>query len=1087
MIKNVNELRDIAQDYTYEIIKDYVHLKRKGNTYLGLCPFHNEKTPSFRVNHDKGFYKCFGCGQGGDAIQFLMDHEGMTFPEALEHVGRIAKLKVEYAEIADRQEELEKATREKQRRDDQAAQMKYAWDNYQYQGLPATDFEWIGDKEAETLDKIIKLDGREWRLSTLQKFQIGYAPKNSYLSKIIQINKLDETIFAEIGIVKKGDHGTYDFFRERILFPIRDHLGKIVGLAGRKMQQETRKEVPKYLNSPESYLYRKDEVLYGLFENRVSIKDAGYATLLEGYTDVMRMWEAGLQTGVASCGTAFTEKQARHLGRFTKKILILRDGDQAGYEAAKRDVLTAISSGLQPMVCLLPDDEDPDSYITQHGAQAMAEYIDKHKEDGLIWRVMEEWHTSDPFKQEQAVLLAAEMLAEIESEFIRNDYIRKLTTKSRLGDNKRILKDAINKTEDKKVREGKKKLSPQQAFDAQNFGVYEANNKYWKAESTSGLGFEISNFVIKPIMLIRARDESRRLIEIVNENGHTHIIDIDSKTLSSFERFSDHIEGLGNFMYNEFADKKLHIKIKKKVYAVTPTCYPIYTMGLHKEGFYTWGNGILKPDGKFVPVDEFGLVSFNDTKFFLKAHSKIDQSIMSDDDENTMADQTNFCYIYSGKTITLKDITKRMVDIHGQNAMVAISWLFAAIFRDFIYQNFNFFPHLNHFGPPGAGKSFLAWNIMHFFGATPKAPFHLVHGTDAAFFRTLSWVRNGVVWFDEYKNEVRFERIEALKAAYDGAGREKAKGGYGHSVTRTPVNSGCLITGQEQPIQDPALYSRCVSLSFPKKELSEDQIEQGKQLEKLMKTGQLTQLIGHIMRHREFVMDGFQKEFDDIRRKLRSELQQEELRINDRVVMNYAITLAMAKLIGEKEVLAFTYDDLYEFSYSNMLNQMDSMSTQDEVGVFWTIVEFMLANFEIRHESDVKIEMRTKEKFRDEEDRSNRKDTKEIIFPEEKKLIYLSFTRVHPMYQERMQRSKRTNGLDLEALKYYLRCSEGYVGEKRAKKFGKTAKPCYVFDVEQLTMDFPLSIEAMIRSDDQDDDDQTDATLDNGKDDDIPF
>lgn len=1061
MIKNVDELRDIAQDYIYDIIKDYVHLKRKGNTYLGLCPFHSEKTPSFRVNHDKGFYKCFGCGQGGDAIQFLMDYENMTFPEALERVGQITKLKVEYAEMADRQEILEKATREKERREAQAAQMQYVFDIYQYQGLPAHSFEWLSSLENQTTDKIIDLDGRSWKLSTLHKFKVAYAPGNNFITKLATIDKLDTTIFQEIGIIKEGDHGQYDYFRERILFPIRDHLGKIVGLAGRKLSRETRKEVPKYLNSPASYLYQKDQILYGLFEHKVGIKDAGQAILSEGYTDVMSLHEHGFPTGVASCGTAFTDSQAKHLRRFTQKILILRDGDNAGYEAAKKDVITAISAGLQPLVCILPEGEDPDSFLRTKGAAALTEYMNEHTTDGVIWRVMEEWDKQDPFKQEQAVLLAAELLAEIQSDFIQEDYIRKLTVKSRLGDVKRVLKDAINKTEDKKVREGKKKLTPQQTFDAQNFGIYEANNKYWKAEGNGNFGYEISNFVINPIMLIRARDESRRLIEIINEHNQTHIIDIDSKTLSSFERFSDHIEALGNFMYNEYADKKLHIKIKKKVYAVTPTCYPIYTMGLHKEGFYTWGNGIMKPDGKFTPVDEFGLVTFNDTKFFLKAHSKIDQSIMSDDDENTMADQSNFCFIAS-KSTSLKDISRRMVDIHGNNAMVALSWLFAALFRDFIYQNFSFFPHLNHFGPPGAGKSFLAWNILHFFGAKAKAPFHLVHGTDAAFFRTLSWVRNGVAWFDEYKNEVRFERIEALKAAYDGAGREKAKGGYGHSVTRTPVNSGCLITGQEQPIQDPALYSRCVSLSFPKKELSEEQIEQGKQLEDLMKSGQLTQLIGHIVRHREFVTDNFQKTFDTIRRQMRDSLQDEDIRINDRVVMNYAITLAMAKLIGEKEELAFNYEDLYQFSYKNMLDQMDSMSSQDEVGVFWSIVEFMLENFEIRHDSDVKVEMRTKEKFRDDEDRSNRRDTKEIIFPEEKKLIYLSFTRVHTLYQERMQRSKRTNGLDLEALKYYLRCSEGYIGEKRAKKFGKTAKPCYVFDVEALQMDFPLSIEAMM-------------------------
>lgn len=1071
MIKNREELIELGKTYILDIVKKYVHLKRRGNNHVGLCPFHNEKTPSFSVNEDKGYYKCFGCGQGGDGINFLMEKEGMTFPEALEEIASITNVKVEYANTIDRAEYLDAEKEKQDHKAAQAAQLLHVFNMYYYRGLPFREIRWASRVEDKTVDYLVNIDGRWFSRSTIKTFKLAYARDSSFITKMIDSEKLDRSILLEVGLIKENDKGTYDAFYNRLLFPIYDHLGRLVGFSGRKPSDNTKKENPKYINSPDSLLYNKGKILYGLHVNGKGIQDADHAILVEGYTDVISCYENGIQNVVATCGTAFTAEQAKLLSRYTKRVLIVRDGDEAGLKAAKKDVVIAVAAGLQAEVCLLPEGEDPDSLVRKKGAGAFWDILDKEKQDGVIWRVMLDWDPKDTFKKEAAVMLAADLLSSMKSEFAQQDYLRKLSDKQYLADVSKLLKDAVNKKNDDKVRKGKAKLSPAQQYDALNYGVYEAHNKYWICRDLQeGTGWEISNFVINPIMLIRAREEQRRLIEIQNEHKQSHIIEVDTRVFASFDRFSDYIEGLGNFLYNEWAKKAHHIKIKRKVYAVTPTCYPIYTMGLHKEGFYTWGNGIISSAGKFLPVDEYGLVTHEDTKYFLKAHSKIDLSIKSDDTENMMEDQINFYYNNGVGCPSIKDTTKLMHQVHGDNAMIALAWLFAALFRDMIYKRFNFFPHLNHFGPPSAGKSFLAWSLGYFFGAKPKAPFHLVHGTDAAFFRTLSWVRNGMAWFDEYKDDIDFKRVEALKAAYDGAGREKAKGAYGNNVTRTPVNSAVLITGQEQPLQDPALFTRCITLSFPKKDLTTEQIKRADNLKAIQETGLLPQIITRILKHRAYVEEKFIHVFDNIRSLFRKNLVNEDVVQNDRVIQNYAIILAIFTIIAKKEEMGFEFGQLMEFAYKNMLEQFDSMSTQDEVGTFWQIVDYLLADNQIRHSKDILVEYRKSEKFRDESDRSNRKDNTLVTFEEETKLIYLNFTRIHPLYQERMQRSKRNNGLAIEALKYYLRGMEGFVGEKRAKKFDGKTRSCYVFRASEINIDFQTSKVALtheVRVDDE--------------------
>ena len=1055
MIKNVNDLLELGKSNAVEIIGQYVQLKRRGVNHIGLCPFHNEKTPSFTVSEKKGGFKCFGCGEAGDTVDFLIEYEKMTFPEALEKIAAMTGERVEYA-AGNREKFLQDQREEKQYLDSLYVHLDIVGEFYKNK-LPASEIAWASDIDTKEPTYYINVDGRSWHKETIKTFGITCASSGG-LSFLVSNKKYNKAKFLELGLIKEGDNGEYDFFRNRILFPIHNHLNKLVGFAGRRMSADNDKSIPKYINSPGSMAFQKDQTLYGLQIARSYIKDVEEAVLVEGYTDVITLHDNGVKNAVATCGTAFTDGQAKLLSRYVRKLIIVRDGDEAGLTASMRDVEVALSAGMMPYICILPPGEDPDSFIRRLGKVSWDDYLEHHKEDGLIWRVMQDWDPENNFKKQDTYRLAAELILRLPSELLRNEYLNQLTNKKYLGAVTKQLKVAIQEKEENLLKTGKKKLNTKQQYDALHYGIFEQNNKYFLVKDIgAGTGTEISNFVIKPIMLIISREQKIRLLEVVNEFGHSFIADIESKTITDFARFSGFVEGMGNYLYNEWAKPQHHIKIKRKVYANTPVAYPIYTMGWHQKGFWTWGNGITTTDGKFNPVNQYGIVTIDEIKWFLPATSSIEGAFMSDDDEDELQDQKNFVFQTNVNPISMKYWSQLMIDVHGKNAMIAIAYYMSALFRDLIYPRMKCFPHLNGFGPQGAGKSFLSWSLVHLFGATAKDSFHLGHGTDAAFFRTLSWARNIIVWFDEYKNTIDFNRVEALKKAYDGGGREKAKGGYGHAMTRSKVNSALILTGQEQPVQDIALFERCISLSFPKREFSKKEIETADQLKTIQDSGALTHITSRLQVYREKIAQKFIHEYDFIRSSFRSMLHKENIIINDRIVQNYCIPLTVAALIMPEEELAFTFEELMEYTYDKMVKHLDAINNQDDVGVFWGIVDLLLTEQDIEHAEDIIVDMKTSEKVMDDNDRNERKDSKELIYESEKKLVYVNFSRIHPKYQEQHQKQKRNPGLDLEALKYYLRSSEAYVGQKHGKKFRGKSRQCYVFDANKVGIPLDLT------------------------------
>ncbi|WP_127582674.1 DNA primase [Paenibacillus koleovorans] len=336
-----------------DVIGKYVHLTKQGRNMKGLCPFHSEKSPSFNVHPEKQIFKCFGCGAGGNAITFLRDIEGFSFGEAVRHLAAEAGMTIGWQELT--QEQTEK----QQERDHLLKAHEFAAMLYHHilinfeEGKPAIQY----------------LKQRGFTDSLIETFQIGYAPARwDTLATLLQKREYKMPLMESGGLLsaRSSGDGYVDKFRDRIIFPIRDAKGKVIAFAGRTMGNEQ----PKYLNSPETILFRKSRVLYNLHQARTAIKKEGAVVIFEGYADVIRAWSAGVHHGVGTMGTSLTEEHARALRLAAEEVVLCYDGDDAGQSAAYKSLSLLEKAGLTVKVAVVPDKLDPDEYIAGHGADA---------------------------------------------------------------------------------------------------------------------------------------------------------------------------------------------------------------------------------------------------------------------------------------------------------------------------------------------------------------------------------------------------------------------------------------------------------------------------------------------------------------------------------------------------------------------------------------------------------------------------------------------------------------------------------------------------------------------------------------------
>ena len=396
-----------------DIVGDYVTLRRKGVNYVACCPFHNEKTPSFVVSPSKGVYKCFGCGKGGNAVTFLMEHESLTYPEALKMVAKRYGIEVHEKELSE----------EEVRRNDDRESM------FALNGWAAEYFANYLRRESEGISIGMSYFRQKRGLTdaTIAKFGLGFCPsKGDRMTKdaLAAGYKQEFLLSTGLSLVSDRNGSLYDRFRDRVIFPVHNISGRIVAFGGRTLR--TDKQVAKYQNSPESEIYSKKRELYGLYFAKKAIQQQDYAILVEGYLDVISMHQAGIENVVASSGTSLTTEQIRLLGRFTKNITVIYDGDPAGIHASLRGIDMILKEGMNVRVVLLPEPEDPDSFAQSHSAAEVRDYIADNEQDFLEFkaRLLLKDAQGDPIRKAALIGDMVQSIAQIPDPIQRSVYIK---------------------------------------------------------------------------------------------------------------------------------------------------------------------------------------------------------------------------------------------------------------------------------------------------------------------------------------------------------------------------------------------------------------------------------------------------------------------------------------------------------------------------------------------------------------------------------------------------------------------------------------------------------------------------------------
>jgi DNA primase len=448
MISQTTIQQILSRTDIIDVVGTFVKLKKRGANYLGLCPFHNEKSPSFTVSPSKEIYKCFGCGRSGNSVSFLMEHEKHSYVDALKWLA--AKYNVEVEETYSSPEALQQK---------QVADSLYIVNSFAQKFFTEQLLE---SEEGQSI-ALSYLKERGFRDDIIEKFQLGYSPQQrDAFAKAALKNQYNAELLTKTGIVVERNGELQDNYRERIIFPIHNNTGKVIGFGARIIGKK--ENAPKYINTPENDVYSKSKILYGSYFARQAVDKADECLLVEGYTDVISLHQAGVENVMASGGTSLTPDQLRLIKKYTNNLTILYDGDAAGVKAAMRGLDLALEEGLNVKLVLIPDKEDPDSYVNKVGASGFREFIEKNKKDVVLFQleVMLKDAGTDSVKKAAAVNTIAESISRInkaEDFTRRQDYIQRSADLLKIDEAglhslvNKLIRERIQKQEQRTVTE----------------------------------------------------------------------------------------------------------------------------------------------------------------------------------------------------------------------------------------------------------------------------------------------------------------------------------------------------------------------------------------------------------------------------------------------------------------------------------------------------------------------------------------------------------------------------------------------------------------------------------------------------------
>ena len=1083
----INKVRDLD---IKEVLEPYVTLTKKGVALIGLCPFHSEKTASFKVSPQKNLYHCFGCGRGGDAITFIMEKENLSFMEAVLFIAKKHNIEVEYAD----EEQTEDQKAEAKHRESLLIVLDHVQRFFQENLRINTNDECRAARDYAY--------GR-WPEEFCATSGIGYAPMDSQaFLDFCRQKTLNEELLFELGLLKRSEDGrAYAMFRERIMIPIRNRWGRIIAYTARYIGKNPK--APKYINSATSVVYSKGETMFGI-DRASRQRGADYIVIVEGAPDVLKMQSIGFDNTVASLGTAWTDEQLEQLKKFTSSVCFIPDSDVVidkpygtGFEAVMANGTAAIKKGFHVTVrelpfaqaamteeefqALYPDGDAPenaprmkpikndaDSFI--HCREDYTSLTEKHF---IVWLAQKRFFVAGSLMEERkCVTEIADLLRYIKDQLVFDQCIEQL---AKLHGKVKLWRDAVSQArgEARKQNEKQTGMNDQQreAELLRQFGLFVRDHCYYAIGDEDEDPSRISNFIMEPLFHIEDESNGTRIFRLRNMYNVCRVIELKESELCSLSNFQQKAGSLGNYVWLAKIDKLN--RVKEYLYSKTDTAERIRKLGWNAtEGFFAFGNGLWF-EGTFKPVDDLGIVrGINDKAFYIPATSKIYI-------HNPEIFQFERLMVHENRNgVKLYDFVARLTDVFGENARVAFSYLLSTLFRDIIFRKTRHFPILNLFGEKGTGKTTLATSLQSFF----------LHGIDPpnlgvtsvpAMNDRVSQAVNTLVVLDEYKNDLDIRKIAYLKGLWGGGGQTKKNTNTDGMAAQTIVTTGVALCGQDKPTQDMALYTRVLFLAFSKTSFNQLEKRHYEELVSLCNLG-LTHLTIEILSHRELFEKNFPEIYSITKRELATKLDQEV--IHDRIFGNWLIPLATFRTLETVIDVPFSYTELFDTTIRGMRNQNELAQESSEVADFWSMLQGFQTSGKCIDRAHYRI--RYMKSFRP----LNVKE--EMEFQEARPILYLNTAAVASLFNSRNMNAT-ANRSNWSTIISYLKSHASFLGLKQDRftillpsgmpdfsidivngqqvKHVKVNRPkALCFDYLQLKEMFGLDLETEVVADDQD-------------------
>ena len=1015
-----------------EVVGEYVTLKRRGVRLQACCPFHQERTPSFTVFPESGTFHCFGCQEHGNSIGFLMKHEGMTYPEAVKALAQ--KYNIEVSESVPSAQEQEEYKRKEA--------MWIANEN-----LAKRYHEELLKNEAARTYAF-----NRWGEEYCKQIGVGYCPPDA---RIVAQVGISEEIAADLHLKNKGG---YDFFCGRITIPIVDRSHHYIGFTARAFDTDSK---AKYMNSMDSLVYNKSQSLFGMETAwRVATRTETFY-LVEGAPDCMRLQSIGIYNAVAPLGKAWTEQHFKEMRRAASHLCFLPDADPPkaselygpGIQAVMKMGEEAMRQGFSVSVKPIPvpkgskEKQDPDTYFTSKEI-----FEDTKEVDFVLWladRLFEK--DMNLVQKGKAVAHLASLIILIDDDTTVDMYVKQL---AKYAGNMATLKKAIEKQRTEAERDEAKARADEESELYRRYGFNVEHNRYYSITENGGM-YEWSNFIMQPLFHIKDAINSKRIYRLTNEDGIQDLVEMKQEDLVSITKFKQKVEGLGNYIWR--ASERELTKLKAYLYAKTETAVLITQLGWQRQRFYAFGNGVF--DGsKFISVDDYGIVRLGEVgNFYLPANSKIYR-----DDIKLFQFERRFVHL-GGSGFSMREFSDQIFKVFGDNGRVGFVFLIATLFRDIVTRTTRSFPILNLFGPKGSGKSELGHTLMSFF-IIENVPPNIQNSTLPALNDTVAAVANALVHIDEYKNNLDINKHEFLKGLWDGTGRTRMNMDLDKKKETTSVDAGVIISGQEMPTADIALFSRLIFLTFPSSTFTDEQKKEYQTLKRMRVQG-MSHLTLEILRHRKMIDAAFAEMYNRTMDEVNEALK--KLVIEDRIMLNWVAPLAAFRCLETVLDTSLSYGNVFHLFVEGIKTQNAECRQNNELAAFWNMVQYLASEGEILEGGDFRIEYIRRLKT----------DIVSVDWRETRPVLYIQKTRLFMLYKKHGKAVGDTL-LPEGSLKYYLENSREYLGEKTGirykvyhrgiiqmvkvgeqQKEQQTVQRSYCFDYNMLATNYNINLE----------------------------